>query len=60
MFKDIEKILYVASKKFALPSIALKLENFPVNAPRSKNSIPYLALPSIPSVSTVSLDVDPP
>jgi len=32
MFKDIEKILYVASKKFALPSIAPKLQNFPMNA----------------------------
>ena len=32
MFKDIEKIPYVASKKFALTSIAPKLQNFPMNA----------------------------
>jgi len=28
-----EKILYIASKKLALPSLAPKLENFPTSAP---------------------------
>ena len=52
-----EKILYVASVKLALPSIAPKLKKLPYDC-TTEIFVPYLALPSIPLTCTVSLAVN--